>query len=290
MVVEKENVFYSKETNEILSKEFEKMSKSKLNGVDPEWMIERYGIDFTRLFLINFVHPKSDRNFSLAFDMVEGNKSIFDRLWKSTIKISQIKNQNQSQLKSSKEHEKLLEEMYQVRNSQLSMIEYNLTNNFNIPSYIVAANKMLKFSSRVNDTFYMEDERFLKFFAETLIVFAPMIPHFASECWDILKDRFSSLGFDSKKDLIEQKWPEIDPEWKIQFVVKKNNERFFSFELPKRVIEKLDQESAIQAVQDHLQTSNLNKKKINFDQFNSISLESNLPYNLILHLKNTKKN
>ena len=50
-----------------LSRDFEKMSKSKLNGIDPEFMVDLYGIDFTRLFIINFVHPKSDRNFSCNF-------------------------------------------------------------------------------------------------------------------------------------------------------------------------------------------------------------------------------
>lgn len=50
--------------NEEVFMHFEKMSKSKLNGLDPEFMIEKYGIDFTRLFIVNFVHPKSDRNLS----------------------------------------------------------------------------------------------------------------------------------------------------------------------------------------------------------------------------------
>lgn len=56
--------FQRGDSNEELSKDFEKMSKSKLNGIDPEFMVDLYGIDFTRLFLINFVHPKSERNFS----------------------------------------------------------------------------------------------------------------------------------------------------------------------------------------------------------------------------------
>lgn len=59
--------FYLKNSNEELAKDFEKMSKSKLNGIDPEIMIDKYGIDFTRLFLVNFVHPKSDRNFSCKY-------------------------------------------------------------------------------------------------------------------------------------------------------------------------------------------------------------------------------
>lgn len=52
-----------KTSGERLAKEFEKMSKSKMNGIDPQMMIQKYGVDFTRFFLLSFVHPKSDRNF-----------------------------------------------------------------------------------------------------------------------------------------------------------------------------------------------------------------------------------
>lgn len=62
-VKKKNNKFYCSQTNEELTVDFEKMSKSKLNGIDPQDMIQKYGVDFTRLFLLNFVHPKSDRNF-----------------------------------------------------------------------------------------------------------------------------------------------------------------------------------------------------------------------------------
>lgn len=66
-VVEKNGKYYCSETNEELAKSFEKMSKSKLNGIDPQFMIQKYGVDFTRFFLLNYVHPKSDRNFQRRF-------------------------------------------------------------------------------------------------------------------------------------------------------------------------------------------------------------------------------
>lgn len=66
-VVEANGKYLCRQTNEELGKEFEKMSKSKLNGIDPQFMIQKYGVDFTRLFLLSFVHPKSDRNFLCKF-------------------------------------------------------------------------------------------------------------------------------------------------------------------------------------------------------------------------------
>ena len=51
-------------TKEPLVIEWEKMSKSKYNGVDPQDIIDRYGVDFTRILMLNFVHPRSQRNFT----------------------------------------------------------------------------------------------------------------------------------------------------------------------------------------------------------------------------------
>lgn len=45
---------------------WEKMSKSKLNGVDPSEIIEEYGCDTTRLIILADVAPTSHRNWSSA--------------------------------------------------------------------------------------------------------------------------------------------------------------------------------------------------------------------------------
>ena len=56
----------SKEPLEI---DWEKMSKSKYNGVDPQEIIDQYGVDFTRMLMLNFVHPRSLRNFTCKYHL-----------------------------------------------------------------------------------------------------------------------------------------------------------------------------------------------------------------------------
>ncbi len=124
-VEEKGGKFYCKQTGEVLNCEFEKMSKSKLNGVDPQSMIQKYGVDFTRFFLLNFVHPRSDRNFSLSDDMVNGTLNMFQKTWsliadavenlESTSKVSFTE-------KDKSEINKLNDELNKTRNSQLNMV------------------------------------------------------------------------------------------------------------------------------------------------------------------------
>lgn len=45
---------------------WEKMSKSKLNGIDPSEMFSEYGADTTRLITLADVAPTSHRNWSSA--------------------------------------------------------------------------------------------------------------------------------------------------------------------------------------------------------------------------------
>ena len=44
--------------------EWEKMSKSKFNGVDPSHVLEHYGLDMTRMLILSDVSPHSDRKWN----------------------------------------------------------------------------------------------------------------------------------------------------------------------------------------------------------------------------------
>jgi len=55
------------------------MSKSKLNGVDPQDMIEKYGADAARLFVMFAAHPEATLEWSDAG--VEGAQRFLRRLW-----------------------------------------------------------------------------------------------------------------------------------------------------------------------------------------------------------------
>lgn len=65
---------------------FEKMSKSKGNGVAPDIMAEKYGVDTLRLALMFGGPPESDLNFDENF--LVSMKSFLDRVAKSGDNIS----------------------------------------------------------------------------------------------------------------------------------------------------------------------------------------------------------
>ncbi len=69
-----------------ISESFEKMSKSKGNGVAPDTMAEKYGVDTLRLALMFGGPPESDLNFDENF--LVSMKSFLDKIAKSAENIS----------------------------------------------------------------------------------------------------------------------------------------------------------------------------------------------------------
>lgn len=57
-----------------------KMSKSKNNGIDPQVMVERYGADTVRLFMM-FASP-ADMTLEWQESGVEGANRFIKRVWK----------------------------------------------------------------------------------------------------------------------------------------------------------------------------------------------------------------
>jgi hypothetical protein len=73
LTVDKNSAVHSV-TKEPLQSNWEKMSKSKYNGTDPQEIIDQYGVDFTRILMLNFVHPRSLRNFTCNYFLSKKNR------------------------------------------------------------------------------------------------------------------------------------------------------------------------------------------------------------------------
>jgi len=67
-------------TGDVLETFFEKMSKSKYNGVDPAAVIDRYGADTARMFMLFKAPPEKDLEWDDAD--VEGQFRFLQRLWR----------------------------------------------------------------------------------------------------------------------------------------------------------------------------------------------------------------
>ncbi len=164
----------------------ESMSKSKKNVIDPEFIIENYGADSVRLFILSDSPPEKDVQWSDQ-GMLSSFKFI-QKLWNLHLKFLQKIKINADKNKDNK--------LDKITNLFIKNVSDNLSNfayNKIIANLHEAYNKL--FSEIDKD--YTSDT-LTENYRKILIAMMPIIPHFANECFEV-------AGFNKNIS-----WPQID--------------------------------------------------------------------------------
>ena len=167
----------------------ESMSKSKKNTIDPTEMINSYGADAVRLFILSDSPPEKDIQWSDQ-GMISAYKFL-QKFWRMHIEIL-------SQIKEKKVGLELDDNtLSKFTNLILEKIEKNL-NNFQYNVTVANFHEIYNFLSKQikkDITFSVLLENYLKI----LKIMNPIIPHFTTECME-------NLGYNNK----ELFWPVLD--------------------------------------------------------------------------------
>ena len=163
----------------------ESMSKSKRNTIDPEKMIESFGADSVRFFILSDSPPEKDVQWSDS-----GMNSSFkyiQKFWLLNEKIHQI---------FKKEKVKSKSEIDLFTNQSINKINIALEN-FRYNVIIAVFHEIYAFLNKLlNEESNFDNLR--ENYKKILIVFMPIAPHIASEC---LKNLYPNE---------QVKWPQID--------------------------------------------------------------------------------
>ncbi|MEM9509680.1 MAG: leucine--tRNA ligase [Cyanobacteria bacterium P01_E01_bin.35] len=180
------------ETGDKLDVFFEKMSKSKYNGVAPEDVISQYGVDTARMFAMFKAPPEKDLEWDDAD--VEGQYRFLNRVW--TLVTSYEPSQA---IESSGELSKAEKDLRRAIHTAIKEITEDLTGDY---QFNTAVSELMKLSNALKDakcetsTVYQEG-------IETLVLLlAPFAPHIAEELW-------SQLG--KMESVHKQQWRQVDP-------------------------------------------------------------------------------
>ena len=163
------------------------MSKSKKNVIDPESIIENYGADSVRLFILSDSPPEKDIQWS-----EQGMISSFKFIQKLWILHSKIKNKisNKNDLiKEDLEFNKFTNHLINKISNNLESFSYNVI----IANMYETYNFLIKHVENEINT-----KNLLENYGKILTLFSPIIPHFVSEC-------MLDIGF--KEKLF---WPKIN--------------------------------------------------------------------------------
>ena len=171
---------------------FEKMSKSKYNGIDPESVIKKYGADTARMFILFKAPPEKDLEWGDSD--VEGQYRFLCRIWKLFLDYSNNDISHEAN-KLKKENESSLLKSINIAIKEISNDIKN--NQFN-----TAISELMKFYNSISSNLNhvnkdLRREALMKF----CILLAPFAPHIADEIWHLIGN--------SKSVHLEQ-WPVFD--------------------------------------------------------------------------------
>ncbi len=203
-------------TQGMVIKDGAKMSKSKGNVVDPDYLIDKYGADTVRLFCLFAAPPEKDLEWS--DQGVEGAHRFLKRVWavvhrfRNTIDVAH----NHAVLDPSRitgHASRLLRKTHQTIKRVTDSIERDYHFNTAIAALMELINEISSFSPSST-----EDREVLGFaIRQSVILLAPFAPHISEELWHEIG------GTDS---VFNEGWPvwdeEIAREEEIELVVQIN--------------------------------------------------------------------
>jgi leucyl-tRNA synthetase len=180
----------------------EKMSKSKRNVVDPEYLVEKYGADTARIFCLFASPPEKDLDWS--DQGVDGSFRFLNRVWRLFFEqIPRLQNVVSPPFGTCLDGDaKLLRQKIHKTIKKVTEDIERFHFNTGISAIMELVNEI--YTSQVKDRDDEISRRLMKESIETtVILLSPFVPHFADELWE-------SLG--NKESVIKRVWPDYDPE------------------------------------------------------------------------------
>ena len=176
----------------------ESMSKSKKNTIDPEKIIENYGSDAVRLFILSDSPPEKDVQWSEQ-GMIASYKFI-QKFWSLHKKITDKKqSDSKKELKTS---DRLIEEF---TNQMIDKINQNLNKlSFNV--IVANLHEIYNFLSKLLDN-KAEYKNLICNYEKILKIMLPIVPHLATECLsEITGDKTFDWPIVNQKYLVVEKF------------------------------------------------------------------------------------
>ncbi|HKK15849.1 MAG TPA: class I tRNA ligase family protein, partial [Gammaproteobacteria bacterium] len=183
-------------TQGMVLKDGSKMSKSRGNTVDPQAMIDKYGADTVRLFIMFAAPPEQSLEWSDT--AVEGAFRFLKRLWKITTQHAETYSTVSLDTTGiTNEQKDLRRKIHQT----IDKVNDDVGRRYTFNTAIAAVMELLNALSRAenitdNDRAIMQEG-----LETTVLLLAPIVPHICDALWHI-------LGHDGM--IIDASWPSAD--------------------------------------------------------------------------------
>jgi leucyl-tRNA synthetase len=191
------------DTGEALTVSFQTMSKSKYNGVAPQTVLEKYGADTTRMFVLFKAPPEKDLEWDEAD--VEGQFRFLNRVWRLVTEFPSPRPDGHPSPSGRGDggegSDSLTKEEKDLRRAIHTAIK-EITEDLGEYQFNTAISELMKLSNALTDAPCKASPVFAEGIRALVLLLAPFAPHIADELWQQLG------GTDS---VHQQAWLSYDP-------------------------------------------------------------------------------
>uniref|UniRef100_A0A8C2XGN3 leucine--tRNA ligase n=1 Tax=Cyclopterus lumpus TaxID=8103 RepID=A0A8C2XGN3_CYCLU len=183
---------------------WEKMSKSKHNGLDPQEVVQQYGVDTVRLYTLYAAPPEQDILWNVKTDALPGVLRWQSRLWQLVTKLRGARQLGDVPSPSLLKKKELAEtkKIWENKNYAIQEVTSHFTEDFLFNAAISRLMGLTNTLSVVQHSVEFEEA-----LAALVLMTAPMAPHLASELWA------GCQLLQREGDVLQQFWPTVDAEY-----------------------------------------------------------------------------
>ena len=183
------------ETGETLQIFYEKMSKSKYNGIDPEEVLAKYGADTARMFILFKAPPEKDLEWEDAD--VEGQFRFLNRVWRLVTSVNNKDAKNR--VSTTGELSKTEKELRRAIHTAIKEVTEDLEGDY---QFNTAISELMKLSNALADATCKDSPIYAEGIQTLVMLLAPFAPHITDELWHLLGNSDS---------IHTQPWLKFDP-------------------------------------------------------------------------------
>uniref|UniRef100_A0A4W6CF97 leucine--tRNA ligase n=1 Tax=Lates calcarifer TaxID=8187 RepID=A0A4W6CF97_LATCA len=189
---------------------WEKMSKSKHNGLDPQEVVQQYGVDTVRLYILYAAPPEQDILWNVKTDALPGVLRWQSRLWQLVTKMRGARQLGDVPSPSLLKKKELAEakKIWESKNFAIQEVTSHFTEDF---LFNAAISRLMGFTNTLNVTY----ETILLVCQCIVLSVMPLCvssrtPTPPGLCQ--VKNPLSPL-LQRGGDVLQQSWPTVDPEY-----------------------------------------------------------------------------
>jgi leucyl-tRNA synthetase len=202
-------------TQGMVIKDGAKMSKSKGNVVDPNYLIERYGADTSRLFSLFAAPPEKDLEW--ADKGVDGAYRFLNRLWGIVYKNQPKIHNPQSTIHNISGLKPSALSLYRKTHQTIKKVTTDIEREYHFNTAIAGMMELVNEITSFEPGSEEEKAVFRFAIEQLLLLLSPFSPHIAEELW---------VAIGNKPSIFEYSWPlwdeEAAKEEQIELVIQVN--------------------------------------------------------------------